>query len=110
MTLREWLLHKNMTAVAFGDLVGLDHSTIYRLVNGDRMPSLEVAAVVQFFTNGAVKPESFLRMTPEGYIRQWRSDAKKSANPARRARAADIPARPRPASTRKARRQERASA
>lgn len=93
MTLSDWLERNQMTAVAFSDEVGLDHSTIYRIMSGERMPSLEVAYVIQHATDGEVEPELFLRMTPEGYMEKWRRDARKSANPERRARALKIEAR-----------------
>ena len=87
MTLREWLEAKGMTVIEFADEIGLDHSGIYRSISGDRMPSLQVACAIEYYTRGKVKVESFLRMSPEAYIKQWRADARKSLNRKRRKRA-----------------------
>jgi transcriptional regulator with XRE-family HTH domain len=87
MTLDEWLQAKKINVVAFADELGLDHSTLYRAISGERMPSLEVAFAIEHLTRGKVKAETFLRMTPEEYIEQWRGEARKSINPDRRARA-----------------------
>jgi transcriptional regulator with XRE-family HTH domain len=93
MTLQEWLDANEMKVVELSDRLGLDHSTLYRILRGERMPSLEVAAVIEYYTGGQVTADSFLKVTPEKYMRQWRSEARRSINPIRRQRATKIPVR-----------------
>ena len=85
--LKDWLAARDMTVVEFADELGLDMSGLYRAIAGDRLPSLETACAIEYFTAGEVRPESFLRKSPDDYIKQWRKNAKKSVNPVRRKRA-----------------------
>lgn len=87
MTLKEWLDAKGMNVVDFADAIGLDHTGVYRSIQGSRLPSIEFAFAIEHFTRGKVKAESFLRMSPEEYIEKWRGEARKSINRKRRARA-----------------------
>jgi transcriptional regulator with XRE-family HTH domain len=90
MTLQEWLDANGIKVVELSDQLGLDHSTLYRILRGERMPSLEVAAVIEYYTGGQVSADSFLKVSPERYMRRWRSEARKSTNPSRRSRAIKI--------------------
>jgi transcriptional regulator with XRE-family HTH domain len=87
ITLQKWLEDNQMTVVAFADGVGLDHSTIYRIMSGERMPSLEVAHVIQYATGGDVKTDTFLKMPVADYMKRYRDEARESANKERRTRA-----------------------
>jgi hypothetical protein len=93
MTLAEYLKANEIGVVAFSDLIGIDHSTTYRILSGSRLPSLEVAFVIQYYTKGKVRADSYLRTSPASYLQDWRNGARKSANPERRARATALRAR-----------------
>ena len=93
MTLKQWLKVNGLKVVEFSDLLGLEHSTIYRILRGERMPSLEVATVIEYYTGGEVTADTFLKVTPEQYLRRWRTDARKSTSEERRRRAIRVPVR-----------------
>ena len=96
MMLKDWIAAqrypdgRKMTVVAFSDQIGMDYSAVYRILRGKRGVSLEVALVIEYYTGGAVPAESFLERKPEDYIRQWRSEARKSVSASRRERAVRV--------------------
>lgn len=60
MTLRDHLRATNEAVNAFADRIGVDRSTIRKIVYRQRQPSLELAVTISLATNGAVKPEDMI--------------------------------------------------
>lgn len=54
MTLSQYLAWKKLTQSQFGDLAGLNQSTVSKLCFGGSRPSWEVAAKIEQATGGAV--------------------------------------------------------
>ena len=78
LALKKWLVANDKTPQELAAALGLDHSTIYRLLKGDRLPRLEIAFVIEYYTKGEVTPESFLKLTPRGYLQQFRANARQA--------------------------------
>ncbi len=59
MTLADWLKEHDVTAVAFGERIGVHHTAVNRYVSGTRLPRPEVMARIVAETAGAVQPGDF---------------------------------------------------
>jgi transcriptional regulator with XRE-family HTH domain len=88
LPLEKWLKVNKTTAQEMAAALGLDHSTIYRLLSGERLPRLEIAFMIQYYTDGEVTPESFLKHTPAGYVKLFKANARQAK--ARRAAAKSV--------------------
>jgi hypothetical protein len=67
MTLNDYMAKHRLTNAAFGRMVGMDQSSIWRIATGERLPSLEAAFVINYVTKGQVPLDSFLLMSPREY-------------------------------------------
>lgn len=71
MQLVDWLKAHNMTGTDLANLLGVDDSTINRLIPKDgkkqmRRPSLDLAARISAATNGEVTANDFMDGVPVG--------------------------------------------
>ena len=57
MTLNDWLSAHQVRPMQFAQTVGVTHVTVYRLLNGKRRPSWDLAKRIESATGGAVRPE-----------------------------------------------------
>jgi transcriptional regulator with XRE-family HTH domain len=62
MKLHNWLKLMNITPGAFARRAAVPRSTISRLLNGERLPGLELMEQIQKATCGAVMPNDFSRV------------------------------------------------
>jgi transcriptional regulator with XRE-family HTH domain len=62
MGLREYRRLKNLSAVEFGRLVGVTHSTVLRWEDGKIFPAAESLQKIQSVTNGAVTPNDLFQV------------------------------------------------
>jgi transcriptional regulator with XRE-family HTH domain len=65
VTLDQWLKEKRMTQAEFAARIGVDQSTITRIIPGDgkrqtRRPSFELQALIMRETDGAVTANDFM--------------------------------------------------
>jgi transcriptional regulator with XRE-family HTH domain len=72
MTLQKYLESRGMLPADLAAELGLYPSTLYRILSGQRGPSLELAFVIEQYTNGKVKAESFLPIDAEEMLKSYR--------------------------------------
>jgi transcriptional regulator with XRE-family HTH domain len=60
MKLAHYLDEKSLNATAFAAAVGVEPSTVTRLLRGERTPSLALAARIRAATEGKVTADDFL--------------------------------------------------
>jgi transcriptional regulator with XRE-family HTH domain len=60
MTLSQYLSDRDMPPSDLAAALGLYPSTLYRILSGQRMPSLALAFAIERYTRGVVTAESFL--------------------------------------------------
>lgn len=60
MKLAKWLKQSGLTTVAFGEKVGVTHSTIVRLANGTRQPSMALLGRIMAATADNVTAHDFI--------------------------------------------------
>ncbi len=60
MKLSHYLDEKSLNASAFAAVVGVEPSTVTRLLRGERAPSLALAARIREATGGKVTADDFL--------------------------------------------------
>lgn len=90
MQLVDWLKAHNMTGTDLANLIGVDDSTINRLIPKDgkkqkRRPSLDLAAKISAATNGEVTANDFMDGVPAGGVSD--RNAEDPENPSRDAAA-----------------------
>jgi len=54
MTLKEYLKLRKISYRTFAEIVGVDHTYVWRLKNGERRPSPDVALKIEKATKGMV--------------------------------------------------------
>lgn len=59
--LARYLASNDLSPAAFGQLVGADRQQIWRLANGARGPSVDLAVRIEEATDGAVPVESWAK-------------------------------------------------
>jgi transcriptional regulator with XRE-family HTH domain len=59
MQLSDYLRQSELTDEAFGELIGRDRSSVYRLKNGQTKPTADVLQAIVHATEGAVTPNDF---------------------------------------------------
>ena len=60
MKLDQYLAERNLTSPAFGDMVGIDASTIWRIKEGKRKPEWNTMEKILVGTDGLVTPNDYL--------------------------------------------------
>lgn len=60
MTLKDWIEKRGITQSDFARRVGVQQSTVNKIIHGHRKPSMRVAYAIEVATNGAIKSESWL--------------------------------------------------
>ena len=66
MELKKYLEEKNINATQFAELLGVEPSTTWRIVNKKQLPRPELASLIAKVTNGAVTPNDFYGIPPFG--------------------------------------------
>ncbi len=56
-----WIEASGMTRQEVAAKLGIGKSTLFSHLRGDRLPSLEVAVLIEEFTGGAVPPKSWIK-------------------------------------------------
>lgn len=64
MRLADYLSEKKIAPSRFAADIGVPASTISRILNGDRNPSMQILAKINSATAGAVTPNDFLPEQP----------------------------------------------
>lgn len=55
--LADWMEKNRYTTPQFGKAVGLSRTSVFRILNGERMPSFDAMTRIKKFTGGAVDYE-----------------------------------------------------
>jgi transcriptional regulator with XRE-family HTH domain len=64
-TFSSYIAQTGMSQRAFAKLIGVDPSIVSRLRNGEMTPSLDLAAVIERETGGAVPMQSWVNTEPQ---------------------------------------------
>lgn len=64
MKLETWLSKRKLTKTAFAELVGVNPSTVTRIIAGERQPSGRLLVVIHQVTKGAVTALDFAFSPP----------------------------------------------
>jgi hypothetical protein len=86
MTLGEFLSEQNILPIEFARIFHLSSSTAYRLISGERQPSLSLAFAVEHWSGERVRAESFLPVTARAVLDAYRDSAHDTAGHGRRVR------------------------
>ena len=65
MKLSDWFRLQGVSATRFAHSLGVEPSTITRLVNGERSCSLELAIRIENATKGKVAPRELIQPEPQ---------------------------------------------
>jgi DNA-binding XRE family transcriptional regulator len=61
MKLKEWLDKQLGTKKEFAEKIGVSRYTLYKYLNGEATPRLEIALRIQKVTNGEVRVEDLIK-------------------------------------------------
>lgn len=61
MDLRTYLFNHRMKVVEFGRRINFSPIHLYKIIHGERKPSLKLAKIIEKETNGEVKAEELLK-------------------------------------------------
>ena len=64
MKLKDWLIQEGLTVTEFARRMGRPQPTVWRYVNGERMPEKDAMADIRRLTNREVTSEDFYELTP----------------------------------------------
>ena len=62
MKLSAYLAKNRLTASAFAERIGVSVSTVTRIINGQRRPDLNTAALIESATGRKVRPQDFYEL------------------------------------------------
>ena len=64
MKLKDWLIQEGLTVTEFARRMGRPQPTVWRYVNGERMPEKDAMAAIRRLTNKNVTSEDFYELAP----------------------------------------------
>ena len=64
MKLKDWLIQEGLTVTEFARRMGRPQPTVWRYVNGERMPEKDAMAAIRRLTNRNVTSEDFYELAP----------------------------------------------
>lgn len=59
--LKNWLKNSGISYKIFAINIGIDQTTVYRWLNGERKPSMKTAKRIEEYTKGKVRMQSWLK-------------------------------------------------